>query len=251
MLRMRYFALLFFVIGLMFFVFNITGNVILEDYVSSSLIGVVVLFSFLVAFLFMVKGKISLDAILVPCSNEEGLTRKRARRAVRAHKKYPDAMIVVSGGRTPELNPNYSSEAQIAYEVLKEAGIKSKNVKVETHSKDSIDNIRLSLKKIPNAKSLGIVSNRHQIKRLKKIIKKGKGEGAIPKDLKIYGIKTRESLKERIYEFPASILTNYLLRTKGYGGANLPEGKFKKTINNLLKPRNGKEVRKLNKVHLP
>ena len=138
---MRYFALLFFVIGLMFFVFNITGNVILEDYVSSSLIGVVVLFSFLVAFLFMVKGKISLDAILVPCSNEEGLTRKRARRAVRAHKKYPDAMIVVSGGRTPELNPNYSSEAQIAYEVLKEAGIKSKNVKVETHSKDSIDNI--------------------------------------------------------------------------------------------------------------
>jgi len=179
--------------------------------------------------------KVSLDAILIPCSNEEHLTRKRAKRAVKAHTKYPNALIVASGGNTPGLNPAYSSEAHIAYEELRKAGIKPGNMRMETRSKDSIDNIRLSLKKIPGAKKIGIVSNRHQIERLERIIAKGKEEGAILNDLQVYPIRTSESFKERVYEFPASLLTSYLLKTRGYSESSLPEGKFKKSINYLLK----------------
>jgi len=213
---------------------SITGNVILSNGIGPS-IGVFISVMFLAAAMVLMVSKVSLDAILIPCSNEEGLTQKRAKRAVKAHTEYPGALIVASGGNTPGLNPNYSSEAHIAYEELRKAGIKPKYMKMETHSKDSIDNIKLSLKKIPGAKKIGIVSNRHQIERLERIIDKGKEEGAIPEDLRVYGIKTHESLKERIYEFPASLLTDYILRTRGYSGKGLPEGGFKKAINYVLK----------------
>ena len=238
MLRRKYFGVVAFTIGMTIFFlssdFRITGNAILSNGFGSSL-SIFVSVMFLAAAMILMTGKVSLDAILIPCSNEEGLTRKRAKRAVKAHTEYPGALIVASGGDTPGLNPNYSSEAHIAYEELRKAGIKPKYMKMETHSKDSIDNIKLSLKKIPGARKLGIVSNVHQIERLEKIIEKGKEEGAIPKDLQVYGIKTHESLKERIYEFPASLLTDHILKTRGYSGKGLPEGKFKKAINYLLK----------------
>ena len=132
----------------------------------------------------LMTSKVSLDAILIPCSNEEGLTRKRAKRAAEEHVKYPNAVIVASGGNTPGLNSKYASEADIAYEELGNEGVDLRNVRLETKARDTFDNVRKSLKKIPDARNIGIVSNRHQIARLEKIIRKGKKEGMIPKDLK-------------------------------------------------------------------
>lgn len=238
MLKRNYFGIVVLATGLTLLSFlstpSITGNSILNNG-AGSYIGIFISVMFMAAAMVLMMSKVSLDAILIPCSNEEGLTRKRAKRAVKAHAEYPGALIVASGGNTPGLNPHYSSEAHIAYEELRKAGIKPKYMKMETHSKDSIDNIKLSLKKIPGAKKIGIVSNRHQIERLERIIDKGKAEGAIPEDLQVYGINTHESLKERIYEFPASLLTDYILSTRGYSGKGLPEGGFKKAINYLLK----------------
>ena len=239
MLKRQYLGVALFAAGvtLLFlsFDFKITGNAILNNSIGSSF-GIILPIVFLATAMILMTSRVSLDAILIPCSNEEGLTRKRAKEAAKAHAKNPEAMIVASGGNTPGLNSQYASEAAIASEELEMAGIDPRYVKLETKARDTFDNVRKSLEKIPDARSIGIVSNRYQIARLEKIIKKGKKDGVIPQDLRVYPIKTSASFKEKMYEVLVAPLNEYVLRTQSYQNAKMPEGKLKKKANYMLKP---------------
>ena len=215
--------------------FLITGNVIFDSENLSLSFYYLVLMVIFIASLFLINIKVSLDALLIPCSNNIGLTKKRAKEAAKQSEKYPNAVIVASGGKTPRLDPKFDSEAQIAYEFLTKAGVSPSQISLENKAEDTFDNIRYSLEKLKdkNVKKIGVVSNSIQLNRIEKIVAAGKKEGKIPNDLDFIRIDLKPSAKEFIYENLSSVLTNYKLRKSGYEG-NLPHGGFRRVVNYFL-----------------
>lgn len=110
--------------------------------------------------------------------------------------------------------------------MLRQAGIKPLEIRIENKSEDTLENILYSLRKI-NGTEIGVVSSPSHLDRVEYIVRRGKEDGSIDKNIHIYRIETKESFADKIYSVPASLLTRYKLR-KGLKDVKLSEGFVKK-----------------------
>lgn len=150
----------------------------------------------------------SLDAVLVLGSSDEEQASRRTKRA--AQEKDRTKVFIVTGGKTPALSRRYSSEAQMMYEQLVKEGVNPLQIREESYSQNTLQNILNSIPLL-HGKKIGIVSEPRQLDRVQIMIRKAKQQGLIDKDLEVYRIETPITLKEKIYEVPAGILERYRL----------------------------------------
>jgi hypothetical protein len=229
------------VIGIIFLFLGIGMNILhLNKQITGFVINETMLYSahFYLGFLLILGGIILiltsrtyLDAIIVPTEASTSRIRNKARVASEAYKDRHARVIVASGGAMPYMGPKYKHEAHVVYEELRKAGILPGEIRVDGTSRDNLENILHSLKKLEGkgAKDIGIVSYPAHLDRFDKIINKAKKEGIISKEVHFHRIETDQTLTETLWEIPARILTNYQLR-KGIRSAKTNVGSAKKAL---------------------
>ncbi len=148
----------------------------------------------------------TLDAVILLSSPVDKQCLRRARAALNTK----TALCLITGGKTKESKEDF--EAYLAYKILRASGILPSRMHAETRSTDSIENILNILKKVPEAKVVGIVSYPLHLDRVENIIRHYKSLGEIKEDLQIVRVETETDLCEKIYEIPARILISYLLK---------------------------------------
>lgn len=186
---------------------------------------------FFIMSLVLMTSRTYLDAIIVPTEASTSRIRNKAHVAAGAYRDRHAKIIVASGGAMPYMKPKYKHEAHVVYEELRKAGIRPAEIRVDGTSRDNLENILHSLKKLEGrgAKDIGIVSYPAHLDRFDKIIDKAKEEGIIPHDMHFHRIETDQTLTETLWEIPARMLTNYQLK-RGAGNAKTNIGFAKKAL---------------------
>ncbi len=217
--------------------FNITGNIV-NDYFSNNFMGLHILgFIFLIGGLALFIEQKSLDYLIVPTGDsvESNLIRAKKGREQKS-KHYIISGIIKGSLRDSKTKKIYDELRNVGGGYKENQEIKPSQIIIEGKSKDTLENMIYSLKKIKNAKNVGIVSYPEHLKRFKMIIKEAKKEGKVPKSLKVKYIPTKQNLWEKAYGVLANVKEKYRLR-KGLDEAMKKEtkgfGKFlKKSLEN-------------------
>ncbi|MCK5149880.1 YdcF family protein [Candidatus Pacearchaeota archaeon] len=219
-------SFVFFILG---FNFNLTGNFI-KDYFEGSflfyhLIGLI----FFIGGLGLLVGKRSLDYLIIPIAGEDKEDLERTKRAEKEKTEY----YIISGHIDKTKPIKYSQTATI-YKELRKQGIKPSEMKIESKSKDTLENAIYSLGKVKEMKTVGIISYPKHLERFKMIINQAKEEGRIPKNIKIKYLPTEQTFKEWAYGTLANIKERYRLR-KGVDEAKKHKtGKFGNFIKKIV-----------------
>ena len=225
------------VLGILLFVFSlvilfwennnlITGDVVGESFSFSfvNIIGLVLLGVSLLIF----AHKKTLDAIIIPTGGSKEEDLERAKIGKREKAKY----YVISGERGSKPLPK--SSWKTIYGELRRYGIKPSQMKVEGKSANTLENAIFSLKKLQGMKDIGIVSYPKHLERFKFIINKLRGEGDIPKDMKITYIPTDETIKQKIYGNLSLLRERYCLRHGIKESEKHRTGKFESFIKKII-----------------
>ena len=159
--------------------------------------------------LLMLASKRTLDAIIIPLGPSYKEDIERTKRALKEYEKKGTKYFVISGEKgKPKLKESQSN----IYKELRKYGIKPSQMKIEGKSKNTLENVIYSLKKLKGVKDIGIVSYPKHHERFEYIINKAKKEGIIPGNIRIHKIKTKQTPKEWIYGTLANIKERYRLR---------------------------------------
>ncbi|MEK6928119.1 MAG: YdcF family protein [Nanoarchaeota archaeon] len=194
---------------------SLTGNAIAEIPNSSySYLQIIGLALFALSILIFTSGQ-SLDAIIVPTgpSVEEG--KERADRAGKEYKEHGAKVLIISGNKS---NEEDKKQRYAMYQELRKYGIQPRQIKIEGQSKNTIENVVNSLKKIKElgGREIGIASNPSHLDRFEYIVKRGKAEGIIDKEMNIHRLETQletqETFGKSVYGFLANMLNRYKLR---------------------------------------
>lgn len=187
--------------------FSLTGNVTSEYFGGKlfliRIIGFVLLF---ISILMLTTNK-SLDAVIIPTGDLYERNIRRAKKGVEKSAKY-----YLITGYIDKNKPVKESQIAEIYNELRKYGIKPSQMKIESESKDSLDNILYSLNKLKGLKRIGIVSYPEHLKRFEYIINKGKKEGIINKEIEFVEIPTEQNIKEKTYGILGNIKEKYRLR---------------------------------------
>ena len=165
---------------------------------------------FIVFFLLVSRKK--LDAIIIPTGPSYEVGRERASVAAKryAHGKGADYLII-SG----ELGDKELKESQRAdiYRTLRSYGIKAGDIRIEGKSENSLENLLYSLKKVKKKgiKRVGIASSPSHLDRFRDIFDAAKKQGLIDKGFRLYKIRTKENVKDRISGLFARLFYRYKL----------------------------------------
>jgi len=194
------------------FNFNLTGSVIAEyfkeKYFIFRMAGFVSLF---ISILMLTERRdldaIMLDAIIIPIGNKYKRNIRRAKKGAEEEAKY----YVISGYRDKN-RPIKESQTADIYRELRKYGIKPSEIKIESESRDTLENAMNSLNKLKGLKRIGIVSYPEHLKRFNYIINKAKKEGFIDEDIEIVNIPTEETFMEKAYGVVGNIEERYRLR---------------------------------------
>lgn len=209
---------------------TVTGYVIVGQASPHEFFYIVPLVFFLMSLL-LLTSRTYLDAIIVPTEASTSRIKNKARVASEAYRTHHAKVIVASGGVMPYMDPQYKHEAHVVYKELRKAGIRPAEIRVDGTSRDNLENILHSLKKLEGtgATDIGIVSYPAHLDRFENIIKKAREEGLISEETHFHRIETDQTLTETLWEIPAKILTNYQLR-RGVRGAKTRVGSAKKAL---------------------
>ena len=187
----------FLMISLIFFMvqfnFNLTGNVVGFN-ASFSYFRIIGIVTFLISILIFASRQ-TLDAIMIPTGQEEN---ERVDRAYEEGKKNEDQIYLISGKID---KPTKSSEVYKIYKRLRGYGIKPKDIKLEAKSKNTLENVLLSLEKLKKmgAHDIGIASYPKHLDRFEDLIEEAKKEGIIDKNFKVHRLETPESFEQWFY----------------------------------------------------
>ena len=211
----RKIGILFLIVSLIFLFkktnFNITGNFInnyfQRTFLFQHFLGLVLLVISMI--LLTSNTKKSLEAIIVPTGVKKA-NIKRGKKAGENYNVYKRQYFIISGA--PEEPLKKSGRASI-YRELRKYGIKPLQMNIEGKSRDSLENVIYSLKKLrKNTKKISFVSSPWHVKKFKYIIEKAKQEGYVPKDLEVEYITTNQNIKDTLYGILALIKEKYKLR---------------------------------------
>lgn len=75
---------------------------------------------------------------------------------------------LVTGGKTPSLDPDFESEAEMGYESLKALGVSDSDIICEDQAQNTIDNIILSEEKLDSAQDVGLSSSPRHLRRIER-----------------------------------------------------------------------------------
>lgn len=208
-----------FLVALILFIlsnpFNLTGNVIGGGMEMNYLfvIGIIFLIGSFVAFVSRQK----LDAIVIPTGGSYETDMARTERAVKRYLPKEEgedkgAKNIIISGSLGGKEVSKSQRADI-YRRLREYGIKPIEMGIEGESKNSLENLLNTIKKVKKkgAKRIGIVSNPSHLDRYQDILAAAKKEGLVDKDFKIDRIETKESFGEKAYGFASRLFYRYKL----------------------------------------
>lgn len=216
-----------FVFMILFGSFGVTGNSIAvlssisKFYPLTDLLGLVlVLGSFL-----LLAYKRSLDAIIIPTGKEDVLRAEVAGK--NADKLKEGGYFLISGVKDTKKHKD-SHRYKMFYE-LKGKGISPRQIKLEGRSINTEENLLNSLNRIKKLYerngdregspiNIGIVSYPRQLNRFWDIYEQAIKEGIIEEgDFKLYKIRTKESLYNKLYESNPleRYIHGYQLRTMG------------------------------------
>jgi len=207
--------------------FNLTGNLIRNYFQESTLIhilGFSLLFVSLILFLY----RKNLDAVIIPTgpSIDEGF--ERAHKTGEYYEKGNKIKYFVISGEDKKHSSN------TIYRELRRHNIKSSKIKIENKSHDTLENVIYSMKKLKNAKRIGIVSYPQHLNRFEYIIKKAKEEGIIDKNIKIEKIPIKQNANEFFYGIIANLKERYRLRHGIKEAERHKTGKFGQFIKKLI-----------------
>jgi len=210
---------------------NFTGNFIGSYFQENNLIhifGFSLLFVSLILFLY----RKNLDAVIIPTGPSINDGFERAHKTGEYYEKGSKIKYFVISGE----GEKHSSEVQrdTIYRELRRHNIKSSKIKIEDKSHDTLENVIYSLKKLKNAKRIGIVSYPQHLNRFEYIIKKAKEEGIIDKNIKIEKIPTRQNVNEFFYGIIANLKERYRLRHGIKEADKNKTGKFGQFIKKLI-----------------
>ncbi|MBU0760836.1 MAG: glycosyltransferase [Nanoarchaeota archaeon] len=202
-----------------------------------------------IAFLFIgmliLTSRKTLDAIIILGNPSEETVKKRTKRALeaKAEKGGDSTVFLITGGKTSGLDKKAHSEAQLIYKELRKANVRPVDIRAETRSNDTIENLVNVLKKVDGTE-IGVVSYPGHLDRVNEIVERGKEAGLFDKRIHLYRLETKATTKDRLYGPIARLLTKYKLRrvlkNKGEGflekaGRYITE-KIKKS-NKMKKPK--------------
>lgn len=175
----------------------------------------------------------SLDAIIIPTGPSYEVGKERADRAGEEYKKRGSKILLISGR---EENSKGNTQRKVIYEELRKYGIKPSQIKIEQQSRDTLENVLFSIKKVRRfgGNDIGIASNPSHLDRFMQIINEGKREGIIDRNLRVYRLETRERLGETVYGLFANLLNRYKLRRGLEGARHYEIPKWIKTIGNYV-----------------
>ena len=219
-------GIMLFLIAIIFFIlsnpFNLTGNVIgggIEMNIYF-VIGVVFLIGSFVAFV----SRQSLDAIVIPTGGSYETDMERTDEAVKEYLVKGNAKKLIISGTLGGKPVSESQRADI-YRRLRKYRIKPIEMGIEGESKNSLENLLNTIKKVKKkgAKSIGIASNPSHLDRYEDILKQAKKEGIVDKNFKIYRIETDESFADKFYGAISRLFYRYKL------SSGLDEAKKRKT----------------------
>lgn len=235
------FVLFLIAIGFIFAgTFSVTGNIISQRYpiLTVNIIGV---FLLLISLLLMTSKK-SLEAIVIP-TGEKSENNERARVGLDYYSKKgnPENYFIITGGRYGMRDP----KREEIYKELRGAGytgktgegpeIKPSQMIVESHSRDTLDNVIYSLKKLrPGTRQIDFVSYPLHLSRIKLIMKKAKKEGLAPDWLKVKYVPTSQNVFEFFYGIIGLIEERYRLRHGIREAQKHSPGKFGNLVKRLL-----------------
>ncbi len=165
---------------------------------------------FLIFFVLISRRK--LDAIIIPTGPSHEIDRERASVAAKryAHGKGVDYLII--SGELGDKGLKKSQRVDI-YRTLREYGVKAGDIRIEDKSKNSLENLLYSLKKVKKkgVKRVGIASSPSHLDRFKDIFDAAKKQGLIDKNFRLYKIRTKESIKDRVYGLFSRLFYRYEL----------------------------------------
>jgi len=184
---------------------------------------------FFILSLLILTGKKSLDAIIIPTGPSKEIGAKRADRAGEEYKKVGSKILLISGGPEKELK---NSQRYAIYKELRKYDISPVEIRIEGKSKNTIENVLYSIEKLKKlgAYEIGIASEPSHLYRFEDIIKQGKKEGIIDKNIRIYELKTKETPGSFAYGMGAMILNKYRLRKGLEKAAKVETPKWLKSI---------------------
>lgn len=165
----------------------------------------------------VLSSKRTLDAIIILGNPSEKTVKRRTERAIRGKDEEGNesTVFILTGGQTPGLdNTKYHSEAQIVYKQLRDRGIRPMQMRAETRSTDSIENIVYALEKVQEAGAteIGVASYPGHLDRIEEIIEEGQKTGKFDREIHIHRLETEATTRDRLYEPIAGLLTRYKLR---------------------------------------
>lgn len=223
---------LLFLIAIIFFIvsnpFNLTGNVIgggIEMNIYF-IIGIVFLVGSFIAFV----SRQGLDAIVIPTGGSYETDMARTDEAVKEYLTGKGAKQLIISGTLGGKKVSESQRADI-YRRLRKYRIKPIEMGIEGESKNSLENLINTLKKVKKkgAKNIGIASNPSHLGRYEDILAQAKKEGLVDKDFKIHRLETDESFGDKIYGAISRLFYRYKL------GSGIEEAKKRKTPGILKK----------------
>lgn len=204
-------GLVFFIIALGFlFSPSLTGNVVDGNYSFNPLFLTGFVFLLLSFLIFVSRQK--LDAILIPTSFSPEKDIERTDAAAKEYLQGKGADYMIISGALGGKKLSESQRAKI-YERLRGYRIKPSEMRIEGESKNSLENLINSLKKIKDkgAKRLGIASNPSHLDRYGDILRAAKREGIVDRGFKLYRIETSESFTDKLYGFFSRLFYRYKL----------------------------------------
>jgi|SRR3989344_527262 len=205
-------GLIFLMISIILFIIpsiSITGNIIAEKFLNNSYFFISGLIFLFISFLILASRQ-SLDAIIIPTGPSIEIGKERADIAAEAYKERQAKLLLISGKDSAKKD----SQRYAIYKELRRYGIKPGEIRIEHASRDTIENILFSLKKIKERglRDIGIASNPSHLDRFEMIIERAKKEGIIDDNFKIYRLETKETFGESVYGFFANLFNRYKLR---------------------------------------
>lgn len=204
------FLVLSFVLFILPYSINLTGNVISGSYfVKPSYLNLVGLVFLVLSFVIFVSRK-SLDAIIIPTGPSKEVGVERADRAANEYESRGSKIILITGSYEPNTK---NSQRYAIYKELRKYGIKPSDIRVEGHSKNTLENTLNSLKKLKRggAHKIGIASNPSHLDRFQYIVNRAKKEGIVDKNVRLYRLETHEDIGSRTYGFFANLINRYKL----------------------------------------
>ena len=188
----------------------------------------------------------SLDVIILPTGREDIL---RARKGAESKEALgPEGYYIISGMQNAQKLKD--SHRYKMFRELENYGISPRQMSVEGDSKDTEENLLNSLKRIKEIYekksrkegpiNVGIVSYPQHLRRLMDFYEARIKDGTFDKnDFRIYKIRTKESLKNKLYEIslPQILLHDYKLKSIKKESGNHPVKGHRKVyaIINFLK----------------